>query len=139
MFSIERAKILLMSAGVFFDAEDFDDIPEMGNKYLLNMNDVWFWACADYEEVKEEELPEVALLFYRYGSIGLLYWVSQKRNARSEFSDINRHIDFVRHEEDLIKSVPSSSKRAYKKVTYKLGEDETLLERFIKRINGAAK
>lgn len=120
MFNIEDAKSLLNSADVFFP--EYDDEPETNGKLILNMNDIWAWACADGEEVPEECLPELAELFWRYGYCGILYWVSERNNQmKSEFVDINRFIQFVREEERLRKTEPSSSKRAYKKVKYEIG------------------
>lgn len=92
-------------------------------KLSLNMNDTWAWACASMEPVPPEEVKEVARLFRRYGFAGLLYWVSKRNDdMRSEFQDINRRIDFVRNEERIIENFPSSSKRAYEKVVYTLGD-----------------
>lgn len=89
----------------------------------LNMNDTWGWALAWCPEVTKEEIPEVARLFRDYGRAGLMYWHSRKeKNMRSEFADVNRAIDFVRHEEEIAASTKSSSERAYKKVTYTLGD-----------------
>ena len=122
MFSIDKAKKLLLAADVFFEAEDFEEDSETWDKYILNMNDVWAWACADCEEVLEDELPELARLFFQYGWAGILYWVSQKnKGLRSEFLDNNRFIDFVKNEEALVKALPDNNVRAYKKITYKLG------------------
>ena len=122
MNSIDEAKKLLNASGIFFDADDFDEDEEDFNRYLINMNDTWAWACSYMEEVKEDELPELARLYSLYGWCGVLYWVSQKNEGmESEFHDNNRFIDFVKHEEKLIKDVPDCTKRAYKKIKYKLG------------------
>jgi hypothetical protein len=87
------------------------------------MNDVWAWACADGQYVPDEKLPEVAELFWRYGWAGILYWVSKENgNMRSEFVDNNRFIDFVTHEEQLRKEFPDSDERAYKKISYTIGD-----------------
>jgi len=92
---------------------------------LINFNDTWGWAMAYGEEVPDDEIEEVARLIFQWGWAGLLYWCSEKNDAmRSEFLDNNRCIDFVRHEEQLIASEPSSSKRAYTKLKYTLGEDD---------------
>ena len=121
IFNIEESKELLIAAQVFFDTDDWEETPETVNRYVLNMNDVWGWASSDCEEVKEDELPELARLFFNYGWCGILYWVSEKNNGmRSEFFDNNRFIDFVMNEEKLRKEVPNSSDRAYKKISYKL-------------------
>ena len=107
---------LLEAAGVFYD----DDMPR-----TLNMNDTFGWAEAFGEEVPEESIQEVATLFWYYGQVGLIYWVSERNGGmRSEFEDVNRYIDFVRHEEQLRKQEPSSSKRAYMELVYTLGQKE---------------
>lgn len=119
MFDTKESKEFLIKAGIFFDE---DDVP---HPYTINLNDTFGWAVADGETVAEEDLPRLAELFYRYGRCGVLYWVSEKRNGmRSEFHDVNRRIDFVRKEEELKKAEPNSSKRAYTKVVYTLGEKE---------------
>lgn len=91
-------------------------------KFVLNMNDTWAWAMAWGVDIPDDKLVEVAKLFVTYGHCGLLYWVSEQEGGmRSEFEDINRFVDFVRHEEKIRKDVPESTKRAYKKVAYTLG------------------
>ena len=129
MFDTEKARKLLNEANVFFGDYSHDDDSEEDKKHnkemmqTLNMNDTWAWACADGEYVPDDKLSEVARLFWLYGNAGLLYWVSnQNGGMRSEFLDNNRAIDFVTHEEKLCKDIPDSSKRAYKKIVYKLGK-----------------
>lgn len=94
----QEAYKLLKAADVFFDPDPEDDFPDC----VINLNDVFGHAVADGEEVDEEELPELADLFERYGWCGIYYWVSQKRGgARSESAGVNRKIDFVAQEETL--------------------------------------
>ena len=93
------------------------------NCLVLNMNDTWGWAMAWGEEVPDDKVGEIADLIWLYGYAGALYWVSERHGQmRSEFEDINRCVDFVRHEEKLRKDEPNSSKRAYKKLVYTLGQ-----------------
>ena len=114
---VRQAFALLEAAGLFFEPDDESPFP-----HTLNLNDVWSWASADGEDVPDECAVELRDLFYRYGWCGVLYWYSERHNkCRSEFQDVNRFIDFVRHEEELRKREPSSSKRAYQKITYTLG------------------
>lgn len=116
-FTMEEARELLTRAGLFFDDDEEVSL-------CLNMNDVWMWACADGEDVPNEELPRLAELFWRYGWCGVLYWVSERNGGRiSEFMNNNRFIDFVKNEEDIRQMEPSSDKRAYLKCKYTLGED----------------
>ena len=127
--SINQSRALLEAADVFYCDFDEDDEDEDGqNKQTLNMSDMFGWAQAFGEYVPDEKLSEVGTLFLLYGHAGLLYWVSEQHGGmRSEFEDINRRIDFVRHEEKLIKQIPDSDKRAYEKLTYVLGETHVVV------------
>jgi len=123
---IPSAREFLQKAGVFYDADP--DEPDMGDgtptSENLNLNDAFFWACSDCEHVPDIAVVEVANLFWRYGWCGILYWVCNRRDMkRVEFKDINRFIDFVRHEEAVRKELPGSSQRAYRNVVYTLGEE----------------
>jgi hypothetical protein len=110
----DDARDLLKQAGIFFDPDEPQEI---------NLNDVWGWACADGETVPDENLQEVAILFFRYGWCGVLWWVSQRRGGcRSEFADNNRFLDFVAAEEAIRSEEPNSNKRAYLKRQYTVGE-----------------
>ena len=122
MFTIEEARKLLKQARVFFYNDDHDDEDSKWPQ-TLNMNDTWAWACSDGQYVTNKQLPEVAGLFWKYGNAGILYWVSKQTNdQRSEFYDNNRMIDFVAHEEKIRKEFPGSTERAYKKISYTIGE-----------------
>jgi len=126
MFTIEQARDILTKAELFFgsDMADDDDDQETKDRFaqMLIMSDTWAWGCADGEYVSDEELVEVAKLFWSYGYCGVLYWVSKKRgNERSEFEDINRFVDFVRNEELIREEEPDYDKRAYYKKQYTLG------------------
>lgn len=91
-------------------------------EFVLNMNDTWAWASAFGQSVPKDKIGEVAKLYRSYGWMGLVYWVSkQNDNMTSEFKDINRFIEIVEHEEQLIKDEPSSSKRAYTQISYTVG------------------
>lgn len=51
------------------------------------------------------------------------YWVLKDEEIdKVEFVDVNRMVEFVRNEERIRESVPSSSKRAYHKEQYTIGE-----------------
>jgi len=49
-------------------------------RLILNMNDIFAYACADAEEVLPDEMPELGHLARMYGHAGITYWVSKKRN-----------------------------------------------------------
>jgi hypothetical protein len=55
---------------------------------------------------------------------GIYYWVSEQRGGekfKPEFKDVLRKIQFIRNEEQIIKSCKYDSEYAYKKATYALG------------------
>ena len=64
-------------------------------KYYLDMNDTFYYACADCEEVGFDDLSEVARLFKTYGYGGLTYWVSKKRNENSEIPQVQKSIEEI--------------------------------------------
>lgn len=113
----ESAKKLLSDAGLFFWPLGECDTPE--HEQTLNMNDKWAWGTAFGQKVEDKDAVEVARLFVDYGFCGVLYWVSeQNEKMDSEFSHINRMIQFVRNEEDIRCSNKSLSKYAYDKREY---------------------
>ena len=121
MFTIESAREFLRSGHVFFGKDEDADDPKWAQ--TINLNDSMWWGTGDGEYVPDESLVEVATLFYRYGWCGILYWASQRENRPvPEFLDVRRFIEFVREEENLRREIESSSKRAYHKIEYKLGE-----------------
>lgn len=142
MFSVDSARDFLERAGLFYTtraeveamkkdptatAEDIQDAIDTLQE--LNMNDVWGWAIAASTKVEDKDLPEVARLFWHYGFCGVLYWAAQQEGIeRSEFHDNNRFIEFVKREEKLCEEVPSSSRRAYTKLTYTIGEQDSLFK-----------
>ena len=117
MFTLAKARELLHAASVFFDADE-----EMPGQWL-NLNDTFWWACADAEEVPDDDMPRVAELFRHYGWCGVLYWVWKRRGGdfTVEFQDVRRFIEFVTKEEAIRDEEPSDSKRAYLKRSYTIG------------------
>lgn len=113
---------LLTDAGVFFGCDESEDDPK--RKQIINLNDAFYWGCADCEYVEDKELPRLADLFYRYGEAGILYWVAvEKRGGMEpEFLDVKRQIEFVTNEEAIRKEEPDPIKRAYLKRKYTIGE-----------------
>lgn len=93
------------------------------SKYMLNMNDVFGWGCADGEDVEENEYAEVIRLYELYGYDGLNYWVANKRGYLEDpgfielidiskgHADIYNGIESVRRKEALETAIP-----------YKMGE-----------------
>ena len=111
--NLEYSKKLLFAADIFYGDEGDEDDHE------VNFNDVWGWAVACGEIVTDDEMPELARLFFNYGWPGILYWGSQKNNAmRSDFYHYNRMIEFVENEEAIRNKYPKESARAYHKTKY---------------------
>ena len=76
-----------------------DVINDDHGHYVLNMNDTFYFATADGEEVKPEEIKEVARLFSYYGFAGLTYWVAEKRGHDPEISSSREEVEYVRSKE----------------------------------------
>jgi hypothetical protein len=57
-----------------------------GVKLIVNCNDVFYWACADYEEIKLEELKDLADCITLTKSFGSMLWVCKKRSMRPQIS-----------------------------------------------------
>lgn len=92
--TVEFTRNLLTAADLFFDPED--ELPPQ----TLNLNDAMHYSTADGQHVADEELPELARLFWLYGACGVLYWVSEKRGGeRASNPSVQRKIDFVRESE----------------------------------------
>lgn len=124
--TIDEARKLLQLADVFFCTPDeLEEYENPQSVQMLDMGDTWAWGTAGGEYVPDEELPEVARLFFDYGWCGILFWASERNEQmKSEFRDINRFVEFVRHEEALIKLEPDCNKRAYEKWEYVLGKGD---------------
>lgn len=112
----------IRSSRILFD----EDLIEEGDgtpPRAIDLNDTFFWACADCEEIPDECLVEVDDLYSRYGLCGVYYWVCKRRGTwKVEFKDIQRMIDFVVREEGLRAEEPNSNRRAYRNLKYTLGE-----------------
>jgi hypothetical protein len=113
----EDVRCLLASGLAFWDGAT--------GTLSLNMNDTWAWACSDIPDVPADQIPEAARLFRTHGFAGLMYWYTLQPNGPrvSAFADNNRAIEFVRREEQIRREIPESSKRAYHKVKYTIGEE----------------
>lgn len=142
-FTLDSARAFLIQADVFYYGDVESEIAGLKTGYkdkwteekerqwreeisqsqqTLNMNDTWGWALAWGEKVPDDKLIEVAGLFWSYGWAGLLYWVSEQHSKmRSEFHDVNRRVDFVRHEQEFQQRTPGSSAQAYTPYSYTLG------------------
>lgn len=64
---------LLDKACIFFDNEDVADTNPTSR--YINLNDAFYYAAADMEEVKEGEMNELGKLFLNYGMCGVYFWV----------------------------------------------------------------
>ena len=71
----------------------------LGDKFRLNMNDTFFYACADEEVITKEEAKEVVSLFKTHGFKGIDYWVAEKRGYDPEIPHYKEQIELVRQQE----------------------------------------
>lgn len=117
--TLGEAKAFLIANDLVYGPDD--EVPEYAQ--TLNMSDTWAWGTAWGEYIPDDQILIVVSLIKQYGWPGALYWMSERHDhMRSEFADINRFVEFVRHEEALKAKYPNSSERAYVKYSYTLGE-----------------
>lgn len=124
----DRAYKVLADAGSFYTGyneidkdEEADEDTDYDYRFLLNMNDTFFWGCADSENVPPEELPSVLRLFRRYGYMGLNYWVVKERGMKwtdIQFPSIQRQIQFIQAEEDIIAALPPKHNYCWSRAAY---------------------
>lgn len=76
------------------------------------LNDTWYYACGDLEEIPKEKENEVAKWYRDYGSIGVLYWVYLQRKHLPDIVSVKKRIEVVYNlehettlEEERIKSM----------------------------------
>lgn len=72
-----------------------------GDQFKLNMNDTFWFACADCEMVNKEDIPKVASLFRNFGYKGLTYWVAEKRGYDPEILSYKEEVEEVRKKSKL--------------------------------------
>lgn len=109
----------LKSTGIFFGRDE--DEEEKWDR-MINLNDVWGWACSDGHEVPMDQMPELCRLYNAYGWCGVLYFVSEREGGHgSEFHHYSRMIEFVRKEEAIRVKHKNHSAYAYDKQSYTVG------------------
>lgn len=117
----QKAFEQLDAFGLFFGADD--DEPDLTQ--TLNLNDVWAWALADGLHVPDEDLPELAYLFFEYGWGGVLYYADVRQGGQgSQFFHYQRAIEYARHEEQIRAELPDPSQRAFSSRSYTLGDPQ---------------
>lgn len=124
----DKAYKILADAGAFYtgynetdESEEADDEADYDYRLQLNMNDTFYWGCADSENVPPDELPTVLKLFKRYGHMGLTYWVSKARDmvwTDAQLTHVQRQIQFITAEEDIRSSLQPNYSYCWSKATY---------------------
>lgn len=79
-----RMKVEMLAEEVAFWA--FDNSKEGSPKDLfsINLNDVFYWACADSEEVSDAELPLVYEMWKKFPVWGVIGWACNKRGEKPQ-------------------------------------------------------
>jgi hypothetical protein len=98
----------------------------------LQINDTFYYACSDCEDVTLEDLPLIRVMWREYGYEGLVAWVAKKRNidpvqecrnghyrrameCLSEQADAQKEIPPILPSSDP-RSIASLAKRIWKKI-----------------------
>lgn len=87
-FDEESALAQLLEDNILFcNSREYNDL--FGGKgetivLFVNCNDVFAWGCADAEDIKLEELPNLYRLWLENKRWGSTKWVCQKRNEKPQ-------------------------------------------------------
>jgi hypothetical protein len=66
-------------------------IGDDGIQTYLRVNDTFYYACSDCEDVTLEDLPLIRVMWREYGYDGLVAWVAKKRNIEPVQEYRNSH------------------------------------------------
>jgi len=87
----ERVDKILDSAGKEWDsnsrlfaADEEYSFRWANGQWHVILNDTWYYACADGEEISKEQEEEVAGYYRQFGCAGVLYWVHLQRKSLPE-------------------------------------------------------
>ena len=67
-----------------------------GDKFVLNINDTFHYACADAETVDKEQAKEIVRLFKKHGFKGIDYWVATQRGYDPKVPHYKERVETVR-------------------------------------------
>lgn len=87
---------LLIEGAIGLEIDD-DNKPHL----TINVSDLFFLACADFEEVETKDIEEIFRIYSKYGDDGLLAWVALKRNIKPIFVKHKRTNDYDGAEKEL--------------------------------------
>ncbi len=74
--AIVEAQIVTETDAVFLTSSLFH---YQEGEWCVFLNDTWYYASADAEEIPKDKEKEVADLFQKHGEDGVLYWVYKQR------------------------------------------------------------
>lgn len=64
----------------------------MDGKWYVFLNDTWYYATSDSEEMPEEEWPKIVDLYKSYGNAGVMYWVYLRRGHLPQIASTRRKV-----------------------------------------------
>lgn len=87
IFSEEMAVAYLLKEEAVFlcdvkEPEEDGDGPKLG--FMINCNDVFYWASADCEALAYHEIEQFYLLYKHLGYYGMVQWVCNQRKMRPQ-------------------------------------------------------
>lgn len=64
--------------------------------WAINLGDTWYYASADLELVKPDDMDDVYRYLLKYGSAGLLYWVYLRRGHLPEIPERRLEVEAIK-------------------------------------------
>jgi hypothetical protein len=94
--AVENASTELSSAEKLFLADNeytFWYSQESG--WYVALNDTWYYACSDGEDIPKDKYNEVAKWYRKYGNAGALYWVYLQRGFLPTIPSSRREVEAI--------------------------------------------
>ena len=80
---------------LFSASGDYYTFFHQDGKWHVFLNDTWYYASGDAEEIPTEKFGEVAELFRKFGTAGALYWVYRQRGHLPDIPWAKRRVESV--------------------------------------------
>lgn len=77
----------------FFAAYGYPLYPKKDGGWYILLNDTWYFACSDHEEIPQEKEMEVLSWIRSYGWMGLIYWVFLQRGHYPEIEIFKKDVE----------------------------------------------
>lgn len=94
--AIDRARSEIDDDLLLFSADDETFRKNPDGSYSVFLNDTWYYACGDSEQIEPTDVATVAKWYRKFGRCGVYVWVADKRGHNSQIPKIAKLVDAIR-------------------------------------------